>query len=122
MTSRGHRLSKLEHRQRELDLQCPRCGIVASMVPLEDGGTELRRYPEGEAVELALTVAELAYIGYLRGQQIVIGDELFAEGGRQPAPGWEVPTGASWMPKSLLDWLASQADPTDIGAGTGPGA
>ena len=60
----------------------------------------------------------LAYIGVLRGQQLVIGDELIAEGDRPPAPGWEVPTGASWLPKSLLDWIAAQADPADIGEGT----
>ena len=117
MTNRGQRLTKLEHRQRETDLQCPKCGIVATMVPLADV-TELRPFPEGDAVDEALAVAELAYIGTLRGQQVVIGDEVIAEADRPPAPGWEVPNGASWLPRSLLEWLASQADPTDIGEGT----
>ena len=53
MSAQGRRLSKLEHRQREIDLQCPKCGLVAIMVPLEDGGTELRPHPEGEDFELA---------------------------------------------------------------------
>lgn len=118
MNNKITRLSKLEHRQREVDLQCPKCGIVATMVPLDDGSVELRPLPEGEIVEDALAVAQLAYFGTLRGVQIVIGDDLIKEGDREPAPGWELPTGASWIPQSFLDYLAADNDPTDIGAGT----
>lgn len=118
MTNRGQRLTKLEHRQRELDLMCPKCGLAAVMVPLDDGSVELRPFPEGEWFEEALTVAQLAYLGTLRGVQIVIGDDLIKEGDREPAPGWELPSGASWMPQSLLDYLAADNDPTDIGEGT----
>src|SRR2546427_655047 len=85
--------------QRELELQCPRCSTVAILVPLDDGTTELRPEPTGEQAELALAVAKLTYIGAMRGQRIVIDDQVFLEAG-PPAPGWEVPEGASWMPQA----------------------